>query len=53
MTPFLILLEANFNMKKYRKPVFKRVKGLDFVFQPVHEGWNTVCHQCSGCHGCR
>ncbi len=40
-------------MRKYQKPVFKRKKGLDFVFRPVREGWKTVCRQCSGCHGCR
>ncbi len=39
--------------RKYQKPMFKRVKGLGFVFRPVRDGWTAVCRLCSSCHGCR
>ncbi len=40
-------------MRSYQKPVFRRVKGLDFVLSAIKTGWRTVCRQCSSCHGCR
>ena len=40
-------------MRTYARPVFRRVKGIDFVLQLIRAGWNLACRQCSGCHGCR
>lgn len=41
-------------MPKYEKPVFKRVKGVDFVLKALRaKGDKIACRQCSGCHGCR
>ena len=39
-------------MKRYEKPVFRRVSGLDFVLSIINQGV-VFCRQCSGCHGCR
>jgi len=40
-------------MRKYEKPLFRRAKGLDFVLDALRTGWQTLCRQCSSCHGCR
>lgn len=41
-------------MKKYQKPLVKRVKGFDFTPKTRDEaGAKVVCRQCSSCHGCR
>jgi hypothetical protein len=40
-------------MKKYQKPVFRKVSGLAFVLAMIKTGWQTTCRQCSHCHGCR
>lgn len=40
-------------MKKYQKPLFHKVTGLDFVLAKIRVGWIAVCRQCCSCHGCR
>lgn len=37
---------------KYTKPIFKRVKGLRFIFRALRTP-QRACRQCSSCHGCR
>ena len=38
--------------KSYRKPMFRRGRGLDFILEKIRtEG--VSCRQCSSCHGCR
>lgn len=39
-------------MKKYQKPIFKRVKGLRFILEKIRSSV-LFCRQCSNCHGCR
>ncbi len=40
-------------VKKYSKPKFRRVTGIEFVIRLIHSPRQSVYCQCSSCHGCR
>lgn len=45
---------SNEKRKKYEKPVLKKEGAMKFPVEIIQESnKKTICHQCSGCHGCR
>jgi hypothetical protein len=40
-------------MGRYKRPIFRKVTGIDFVLGLIRTQWRLTCRQCSGCHGCR
>ncbi len=38
---------------KYEKPLFRKMKKMNFVLRPISKAHRVVCRQCSSCHGCR
>jgi hypothetical protein len=40
-------------VRAYRKPLFRKASGVDFVLKEINSLHGVSCRQCSSCHGCR